>query len=239
MKLSGQRITRWIAAVVAVCILVSALGATYTPERLPGILRQSLQIMTNQLGARALLSVTGMIIGIYAFMSLWIRRATTIDDPFPEADPHTVTRDVAIAGKQLTTKFNRQRTENSDATDSNTTALRSELKELIIDLYTHKLETRETARRYVEAGQWTSDQYAAAFVTDSPRIDYPLRHRLYAWLYPGAAYNIRVRRTLSAIESKYAAYDIQYDPPTRTNSHTQHPENASSYIADSQSAESE
>lgn len=239
MKISGQRIGRWIAALVAVCILISALGVTYTPGRLPGILRQSLQVMTNQLSARALLSMTGIIIGIYAFMSLWIRRATTIDDPFPKADPHTVTRDVAIAGKQLTTKFNRQRTENSDATDSNTTALRAELKESIIDLYTHKLETRETARRYVEAGQWTSDQYAAAFVTDSPRIDYPLRHRLHAWLYPGAAYEVRVRRTLRAIESKYAAYDIQYDPPTRTKSHIQHPENTSSYIADSQSAESE
>jgi|APHM01.1.fsa_nt_gi hypothetical protein len=222
-------------------MLIFALIAIYTPNRLPGAVQRSLQVMTNQFSTRTVLLIIGILISIYAFIASWIRRATMISDPFPEADSGAVTRDVAIAGKQLTTKFNRQRDERLNLTDSNTKALKSELKSSLADLYTHthKFETRETARNYIESGQWTSDQYAAAFLTESATVDYPLRHRVYAWLYPGSAYEMRVRRTLRAIESKYMASDMQYDPSARTHSGPRKPGSVADQIAGSQSVESE
>lgn len=55
-----------------------------------------------------------------------------------------------------------------------------------------------TARSIVEAGDWTDDRVAAAFLSDA--VSYPLAERLRAATDPGRAYRQRVRRTLDAID---------------------------------------
>jgi len=56
----------------------------------------------------------------------------------------------------------------------------------------------DTARSLVDAGEWTDDPIAAAFLAEECR--YPLVERLRGAVDPGAAYRRRVDRTLTVIE---------------------------------------
>lgn len=54
-----------------------------------------------------------------------------------------------------------------------------------------------TCGRAIETGSWTTDQVAAATVSDK---QFPLRHRVYSGLFPRRALEQRVERTASAVE---------------------------------------
>jgi len=56
----------------------------------------------------------------------------------------------------------------------------------------------ETASAIVDAGEWTDDPVAAAFLSEG--TPYPVTERLRAAVDPGNAYRRRVRRTLDAIQ---------------------------------------
>ena len=56
-------------------------------------------------------------------------------------------------------------------------------------------------REEVLTGEWTDDVVVGAFLGDERAADYPLRWRLYDWLYPDRAFREAVERTLTAIES--------------------------------------
>lgn len=58
---------------------------------------------------------------------------------------------------------------------------------------------REAAVDAVDAGTWTDDPVAAAFVGDD---DYPLGERLRAWLDPEAALDRRVDRAVGAVRDR-------------------------------------
>lgn len=56
----------------------------------------------------------------------------------------------------------------------------------------------EMASAIVDAGEWTDDPVAAAFLSEG--TPYPVTERLRAAVDPGSAYRRRVRRTLDAIQ---------------------------------------
>lgn len=58
---------------------------------------------------------------------------------------------------------------------------------------------RSAAREAVRSGTWTDDDVAAAFLADDVRQ--PIEERLRAAVDPGRAFDRRLRRTLTAIES--------------------------------------
>jgi hypothetical protein len=199
---------------IAFGILFFALLVSYTPERIPNTIQDSIQAVTEQFSTGRLLLAAGVIAGMYAVVASWVRRTTDVNQPFPETEPNAVTRDIAVIGAALTAEFDQRRTELSDSTQLEDEAIKSELRTVLVSLYTRKLGSRDAAREYIDTGDWTDDSYAAAFLTNSTAVDYPLLHRLYAWVYPGLAYETRVQRALHAVESAYAAYDAQYEQPT-------------------------
>lgn len=79
----------------------------------------------------------------------------------------------------------------------------------------------ERARRALEAGTWTNDPVAGAFL--SPRRGQPLGERLRGALDPGRAFHRRLERTVAAIEAletDRAGVDSTREPSDSTNSET-------------------
>jgi hypothetical protein len=64
-----------------------------------------------------------------------------------------------------------------------------------------------TARSLVDAGEWTDDGVAAAFLSE--KVSYPPEERLRGAFDPGSAYIRRVRRTADAIDAPDDASDDQ------------------------------
>ncbi|MFB6122208.1 MAG: hypothetical protein ABEJ78_01945 [Haloferacaceae archaeon] len=94
------------------------------------------------------------------------------------------------------------------ATASPTSAseVRETLRDVVVDVERSHLRVDgvddEAVAAAVDAGEWTDDRIAAAFVADGDAVSYPLRQRLYAWMDPAGAFDGRVRRTVGAIEDR-------------------------------------
>ena len=75
-------------------------------------------------------------------------------------------------------------------------------------------EDAEAVSAAIEAGSWTDDRVAAAFLggPDAPGVS--LWRRLYAWLYPARAFERRVERVVDVIERQgTVAVDGRADRP--------------------------
>lgn len=60
---------------------------------------------------------------------------------------------------------------------------------------------RRAAREAVRSGTWTDDDVAAAFLADADDVRQPVGEQLRATVDPGGAFDRRVERTLTAIDS--------------------------------------
>ena len=80
--------------------------------------------------------------------------------------------------------------------------VRARLRSAAVETIATRSGRRESAvREKVRTGEWTDDVVVGAFLGDERAADYPLRWRLYDWLYPDRAFREAVERTLTAIES--------------------------------------
>ena len=90
-----------------------------------------------------------------------------------------------------------------EANDENRRAdIRARLRSAAVETIATRSGRDESAvREVVLTGGWTDDVVVGAFLGDERAADYPLRWRLYDWLYPDRAFREAVERTLTAIES--------------------------------------
>jgi hypothetical protein len=84
--------------------------------------------------------------------------------------------------------------------------------------------SREEATERIASGAWTDDEVAAAFLGGADAPPMPFLNRVYAWLYPAAAFERRVRRTVDEIHTRHgaatshsleSAADTGIDAPTK------------------------
>lgn len=79
---------------------------------------------------------------------------------------------------------------------------RDDVRSLAIEVVAHTEGCSESeAERIVEAGEWTGDAVAAAYVTDSEAA-LSLRYRFLAWLRPARTKRDRVDRAIRAIDRR-------------------------------------
>nr|WP_240148947.1 hypothetical protein [Halorubellus sp. JP-L1] len=78
--------------------------------------------------------------------------------------------------------------------------VREDLESAVVAVLTGDGLTEDAVSEAVEAGTWTDDRVAAAFLggRDAPGVS--LWRRVYAWLYPARAFRRRVERVVDEIE---------------------------------------
>jgi len=187
-----------------------AVWEGYAPGTLPPALRRPLVALGVDRGIA--LAFVGAVAGVLGLLYAWVTEPDA-EAPMAGAASDGPERTVSVAGSDLSTQY--ERGVEMGGVNSETDPLRRRLRAVVVESHRHAQGGREAAAAYVDRGEWTDDRYAAAFLTTTAAIDYPWYHRLYAWLYPGRAYERRVTRALAAVEAACAERLSGYEAPAR------------------------
>lgn len=212
----GRRL-RVLLVAAAVVTLGGASLLAYRPAVIPAPVTEFTRTIAANIDVRQTVLLAGGAVGLYAFVSSWLRRAPRQSEGFVDHEPERPARDVEIVGSDLDAVFARRRTASSVAAIREEGPIHEQLRTVLLESLERDVGERDRAQDIVDAGEWTDDRYAAVFLSTADTIDYPLYHRLYAWLYPGPAFAKRVNRTLRAIEARYSEWYSSYEPPTHEN----------------------
>ncbi|WP_049934849.1 DUF7269 family protein [Haloplanus natans] len=144
----------------------------------------------------------GAVAGVIGLLYSWL---TEPDVTTPMSERKGAPSTPAVAGTDLSTYHERAVEDGPD--DAARDPIRRRLRDVVV------ASVDGDAAASVDRGTWTDDRYAAAFLSTTADVDYPWYHRLYAWLYPGRAYDRRVRRALAATERAYEERSSGYEAP--------------------------
>lgn len=204
--LSGRRILIGFALLAIVAGALLGVAADLVPPPV----RQTVTTFVQGAGPRLLSMWVAIVVLIIGGISAWVRRAESAGNEFAARQRDSATAESAVTGDELARIVTRRR--EADVTPGfQDDSVRTRLRRALIEVYARDRD-RETAKAVVDEGQWTDDRYAAAFLTTAESVDYPFYHRLFAWLYPGRAYERRVERTIRAVERTCERRISGYDP---------------------------
>lgn len=189
----------------AVGLALAAVGFAvwygYAPATLPASLRGGLDVDSG-----LALAFAGAVAGVIGLLYSWLTRPDAAA-PLSEQPVDGPGRSAPVVGHDLSTHYARS-IAGAGPDDAAADPIRRRLRGVLVESV-----AAADAEAYVDRGAWTDDRYAAAFLSTTADVDYPWYHRLYAWLYPGRAYERRVRRTLAAVERACADRLSGYEPP--------------------------
>lgn len=196
---------RRVAVGAALAGVGFAVWVGYAPETLPASIRRGL---VPDVDSRIALAMAGAVAGVIGLLYSWLTEPDATA-PLSERAATKPARTVTVAGADLSVQYERL-VENGPPADPERDPIRRRLRDVVVESVERE---RNDATAYIDRGAWTDDRYAAAFLTTAPTVDYPWYHRLYAWLYPGRAYERRVHRALAAVERTCADRLSGYEPP--------------------------
>lgn len=185
---------------LAIAAMGFAVTVTYTPELLPPDIRVRLQTVTEQIDDPTFLLVLGVMGTLGGIIGLWIWRSKGLKSKFFDPEGEESNRDVPVAGYDIAVEVGEEDWTESVAGPT-PKSVKDSLRDVLLEVYRPDFDGQSAVEVYLDRGEWTNDRYAAAFLSMSQDIDYPLHHRISAWLYPERARDIRVRRSLRAVES--------------------------------------
>lgn len=189
---------------VAVGLALAGVGFAvwygYAPESLPDALG------AVDVDRGIALAFAGAVAGVIGLLYAWLTEPDATAPISARADDTPAGR-ATVAGTDLTAYYERA-VEEGGVDDIWRDPIRRRLRDVVVESLGD-----DDAVAAVDRGAWTDDRYAAAFLTAAAAVDYPWYHRLYAWLYPGRAYERRVRRTLAAVERTGAERLSGYEAP--------------------------
>lgn len=206
---------RWIAVwytlltALAVGSLIFAVIVATSPELLPVEIRQQLEMVTTQIDVAGLLIITGLIVSLGAFFALWGWRAKDPSQSFYDSQMAESNRNVPVAGESSRADIGLS--EGGPIADR--PPVKQSLREVLLHIYQSEFEHQSAVEEFLDQGEWTNDPYAAAYISTSDEIDYPVLHRIFAWLYPVQAGQKRIRRTVREIESVADDRFSRYNAP--------------------------
>lgn len=207
----NRRRRRRLAVGLALAGVGFAASYGYAPGLVPASIRRWVETVNGRLDPGLALLIVGAATGVLGLLYAWITQRNDAT-PLPAQADGEPGQHPAVAGQDLTAHY--ERTVAGDTSGTGTEPLRDRLRGVVIEAYRHEREA-EGAATVVDEGAWTDDRYAAAFLSTTAAVDYPLSHRLYAWLYPERAYERRVARTLRAVERTCGERVTGYEPPGR------------------------
>lgn len=221
---------------LAVGTVAGAVGLLLVaaPGLVPGPVRRvqpSLDASTV-FGAALVLAVVLVLVAVFRVVS---RSSTPVDrspisEDIPEqpttSDTPTISSRAETAYERLLSGFERtgqrrryvamygRRADHVKHVPSQVQSLLDELAATAADTYATAAGCdEETARRAVDAGEWTDDRIAAAFLARDPNVtpSFTKRERLFGWIAPRHTFEARLDRTLVEIE-QHAGSFLTFEP---------------------------
>lgn len=203
---------RSLAVATAILGILAGIAFGFAASLVPPAVRDpAVNALAAVDPATALLSVGGLI-GLYALFASRLWRAQPSSRGFADLEREAPERDVDVVGT-TDARPAAERPELDPSSGFRDDPRRVDLRDLLIGVYERHEGDLGEARRRVDDGRWTDDRYAAAFLTSTDAVEYPLSHRLYAWLYPESAYEYRLERTLRVVEAVCADELSDFEPP--------------------------
>jgi hypothetical protein len=88
--------------------------------------------------------------------------------------------------------------------DSERLQIHTRLRDPLVD-FRCRIDGRdeEAVEQAIDAGEWTDDWRAQAFLSRDDSVSPPLKERIRAWLLPEATTKLAIDRTVAAIEAAY------------------------------------
>lgn len=212
MTLREHVSVRRVVALLGVAALAGAGLVAYRTTVLPPPITRQLETVIASLDERLLILAIALLLGLYGYLTPWASRRRETDDPLAEREWEVAERTAPVAGAELTATIER-RAASDVPFDELGDPIDGRLRDHLVTVFALELGDRAAAAEHVDAGDWTADPIAAAYVSDERAVDYPWYDRLYAWLYPGRAYQRRVSRALTAVERASAGRLSTYDAP--------------------------
>ena len=203
--LSGISVTLGFAVVIG-----------YRPELLPPAVTRPVEDILASVGQRVTILATGGLLALIGLAAAWAWGSPGATGPFAEEAVGEPSRDVEVTGAKMTERYEQQ----GAAAEPFGDPIPASLRDTLVRLYRGDLDAGD-AESYVDAGEWTTDRVAAATLTETNAVSFPLWYRLYNWLYPDHAYRYRIRRTVRAVEATCAAELTHFSPPDRAGGRLQ------------------
>jgi len=201
-----------LLVVVTGTLLAFAVVVGYRPDLLPPSVATPVARLPTMLDVRTTILAVGGLLACIGLLGSWVWRTNDRTAVLSEVAVETPDREVAVTGAALTREFESTR----DGQYRSEGSIADSLRATLVDLYGREFDDRERAASYVDDGEWTDDRVAAAMLTATEAVDFPVLYRLYAWLYPDHAYSYRTQRALRAVEDTCAAELTGYSPPERS-----------------------
>lgn len=191
---------------------------------------------TTVFGAALLLAVVLVLVAVFRVVS---QSSTPVDrSPISEDTPErptttdtpTISSRAETAYERLLSGFERadqrrryvamygRRADHVKHVPSQVQSLLEELAATAADTYATAAGCdEETARRAVDAGEWTDDRIAAAFLARDPTVtpSFTKWERLFGWVAPRITFESRLDRTIAEIERQAGTF-LTYDPESRS-----------------------
>lgn len=212
MKLRIPFSGRQFVFFLAVAALIGAGVVAYQTVLLPKSVHEAITIFFSHYEEDLLLIGLLSLLVVFTLGTSWTRRRRELENVLEGVQQERPGRDANIAGEELTrvieTRIGAQ--ERMPEPDK----VRDRLRDVLIATYRRELGSTEAAVEQVDAGKWTSDPIATAYLSDQDKLDYPLLHRLYRWLYPGQAFGRELTRALAAVEEVCENRYVSYEQPT-------------------------
>ncbi|ERH02315.1 MAG: hypothetical protein J07HN6_01883 [Halonotius sp. J07HN6] len=214
--------TRYLTArnVILLCTISVTLGFAvvigYRPELLPPGVTQPVEQMLASVGQRVTILATGGLLALIGLAAAWVWGSPGATGAFAEETVGEPSRDVDVTGASMTKRYEQQQAGTEPFGDP----VPASLRDTLVRLYRHNFDEGD-AESHVDAGEWTTDRVAAATLTETNAVSFPLWYRLYNWLYPDHAYRYRIRRAVRAVEATCAAELTHFSPPNRARGRLQ------------------
>lgn len=191
-----------------------AVAAAVAPGELESVLPIRTLARTTPLSdpsARAIaLGIVGAVCAVWVVWTTGADRSRELSDGALSstdvafrtlrAEPPEQTRSGPVVGERFDGALLRAADDATNGDDAD--PFRNDVRSLATEVVAHTEGCSEPeAESIVEAGAWTDDAVAAAYVTDS-EATLPLRYRFFAWLRPARTKRDRVDRAIRAIDRR-------------------------------------
>lgn len=209
------RLARAAVALVGLAAVGFAAALVVVPDRVDAVLPVAALAAATPLSEGGLRAAAFGLVGVACL--LWVawtaapdRTRSLPQGPFsePDSDFRALREDPpehATAAARVGDRFDHRLARTADGATlglEDADEVRDDLRALAVDVVARESNCpADVARERVDAGEWTDDPVAAAYVADR-EASLPFYRRLLAWLRPWRATVRRVEAAIAAVEDR-------------------------------------